>query len=172
MLTRKEFNMENQFWDVLAAHPFFVLVVIVGGIFAVAALLTAITKIHGILGFKTRAELEREQFEENEKRRDEQIAEIWHEIKDMREETRSDLRSLTEEVKSVKNANIMVLGDRISQKSAHYLRLGAIPTEEVAEFQNMYETYKSIGGNHGIDQIFEKTVAALPLTTKEEAKRC
>lgn len=162
--------MENQFWDVLSGHPFFVLVVIVGGIFALAALLNAISKIHDILGFKTRAEIEREEFIEHDKKRDEQIAEMWKEIKDMRRENRADFKTLSTELQSVKNANVMFLGDRITQKTAYYTNAGGIPADEIKEFQAMYETYKAIGGNHGVDVIFEKTIASLPLIGQSEVK--
>lgn len=49
--------METQFWDVLAEHPFFVIVIIFGGILAATAILVAIDKLHVLLGFKTRGEL-------------------------------------------------------------------------------------------------------------------
>lgn len=160
--------MEKEFWDVLSSHPFFVIIVIVGGLLAIATLLNAFEKVHIILGYKTRAEVEQHDYEENEKRRDKQIDDMWKEIKDMREESRTYFKTLEEDMKNVKKANIVVLGDRISQKSSHYLQIGCIPAEEVLEYQGMYEAYKSIGGNHGIDKIFEKTVAALPLVSKEE----
>lgn len=168
--------MEGQFWGVLQTHPFLVVVIVIGGFLVISTLLGAHDKIHNVLGYKTKAEVERHDYEENEKKRDEQIDEMWREIKDMREETRREIKDMREEnqksfkelsidLKNVREADIMVLGDRISQRSAHYLSVGSIPVDEVPEFQSMYETYKAIGGNHGVDKIFEKTMSKLSLTT-------
>lgn len=159
--------MESQFWGVLEAHPFFVLVIIIGGLIALAAVVTARTKLHDALGYKTRYELDREDYLEKEKKRDKQASDLWSELKDMREENRLHFKEISSDLRNVKNANVMVLGDRISQKAAHYLDSGAIPSDEMLEFQSMYDTYKAIGGNHGVDKIFEKTVAALPLTAQQ-----
>ena len=160
--------MESQFWDVLSAQPFLVLVVVFGGIIAIAVIINAVTKIHDTLGFKTRYELDREDYLAKEQRRDEQFGEMWNEIKDMRAENKEEFKALKDDISSVKDANIMVLGDRISQRSSYYIKMGSIPASEMVEYQLMYETYKAIGGNHGIDNIFQKTVATLPLTANEE----
>lgn len=163
--------MESQFWSVLDAHPFFVLIIVIGGLIALATIINARTKIHDALGYKTRYELDRDEYEKDKVKRDKRAEDLWKEIKDMREENRLNFKELSTDLKNVKNANIMVLGDRISQKSTHYLSQGSIPADEMLEFQGMYDTYKAIGGNHGVDKIFEKTVAALPLsspTDKEE----
>ena len=156
--------MESQFWGMLEAHPFFVAIILFGGLVAVATVISARSKIHDALGYKTRSEVWREEYETNEKRRDKQIDDMWKEIKDMREETKSILMELREVLRNVKEANIMVLGDCISQRCSSYLQDGCIPADEVVEIQNMYETYKNIDGNHGIDRIYEKTIAALPLS--------
>lgn len=163
--------MEGQFWGVLEAHPFFVIIVIVGGLIALATILNAKAKIHDSLGIKTRYELDREEYLTDKEKRKKRDTDLWNEIKDMREENRLSFKELRGDLQNVKDADIMVLGDRISQKSAYYLQNGTIPADEVLEFQGMYDTYKAIGGNHGVDKIFEKTIAALPLsssTNKEE----
>ena len=162
--------MENRFWDSLIANPMLVFVVICGVIFAVAALLNAITKIHGILGYKTRYELDREDYLRKEEHREQTFVDMCKDIKDMRKELNESFKVLGDELDNVKKANIMFLGDRISQRSSHYLQIGGIPAGEVQEYQAMYETYKSIGGNHGIDTIFEKTIDSLPLINKEDVE--
>lgn len=170
--------MESQFWDVLAAHPFFVFVVVVGGVFAASALLGAFHKLHDYLGFKTKAELEREEYLRKEKERDEQIKtllaererqmrEIWDEIKEMRRENNEQYQKLERQLENSLESNIMIMGDRISQKCKYYLRIGYIPAEEMPEFRAIYDTYKKNGGNHGVDDLFEKTVASLPLQVGE-----
>ena len=161
--------MESQFWGLLEAHPFFIVVLIIGGLIAVASIVTARAKIHDALGYKTRYELDREDYLAKEAKRDQQTQDIWKEIKDMRRETKESFNELRTDLRNVKNANIMVLGDRISQKASHYLSLGAIPADEMVEFQGMYDTYKSIGGNHGVDIIYEKTLSALTLSSQQSA---
>lgn len=167
--------MEGQFWDVLAAHPFFVVVVVVGGLIALAAILQALVKVHDILGFKTRSEIEREEYIAEIQRRDNEHNELTREIKEMRGEFREGFRrseeqyqDLASELKSVKGADIMILGDRINSRSTLYLKQGYIPAEEMMEYQGLYDTYKDLGGNHGVDTLFEKTVSSLPLRSQEE----
>lgn len=160
--------MENNFYTLVESNPFLILVVIIGSIFAISSLLNARQKIHDLLGYKTKSEVEKHDYMLNEKERDEQIAEMRKEIKGMHDELRSALKALEEDMKNVKQADIMILGDRISQKSTFYLQAGAIPPDEIREFQSMYETYRAIGGNHGVDKIFEKTISALPLSIDKE----
>lgn len=167
--------MEGQFWDVLVAHPFFVIVVVVGGLIAMAAILQAFMRIHDVLGFKTRTELEREQYLAEVQQRNDEHDELTREIKEMRDEFRKEFRrseeqyqDLASELKCVKGADIMILGDRINSRSTAYLKQGYIPAEEMMEYQGLYDTYKDLGGNHGVDTLFEKTVASLPLRSQEE----
>lgn len=167
--------MESQFWGVLETHPFFVVIIIIGGLFILSQILNARSKIHDLLGYKTKSEVDKHDYEQKELKRDEQMNELWQEIKEMREEarksyegTKASLKLLEEDIRNVKRADIMILGDRISQKSAYYLRAGSIPPDEIKEFEAMYDAYKKIDGNHGVDTLYEKTIAALPLSITQE----
>lgn len=166
--------MEKQFWDVLATHPFFVVVVIFGGILAVTAILVAIDKLHVLLGFKTRNEVYQEEMKQKDLERDKQRKEIWNEIKAMRDETREGFAKtealyaeLERQMKDLKEANILILGDRLTQKTKYYLRTGYIPAEEMTEYRALYDSYKDMGGNHGVDDLVQKTIDALPLKPEE-----
>lgn len=166
--------MEKQFWDVLATHPFFVVVVIIGGIFAVAALLIAIDHIHTKLGFKTKAELDREERKRQDEIRDKQRQDIWTEIVAMRDEFRDGFKrndeqftELEKQINCIQESSIMMLGDRLTQKTKYYLRNGYIPAEEMTEYRALYDSYKKLGGNHGVDDLVEKTIEALPLKPQE-----
>ena len=162
--------METQFWDVLAEHPFFVIVIIFGGILAATAILVAIDKLHVLLGFKTRGELYQQERKQEDQKRDKQRKEMWDEIKAMRDETRRGFekteaqnKELEKQVIGLKEANIMILGDRLTQKTKYYLRTGYIPAEEMTEYRALYDSYKNMGGNHGVDDLVEKTIETLPL---------
>ena len=166
--------MDKQFWDLLSAHPFFVLVVIVGGLLSVTAILVAIDKLHVLLGFKTKGELDREEMKQREQIRDKQRQDIWDEIKATREETREGFArndkqyaELEKQMGEVKESSVMILGDRLTQKTKYYLRTGYIPAEEMTEYRALYDSYKKMGGNHGVDDLVEKTIAALPLKSQE-----
>ena len=166
--------MEKQFWDVLATHPFFVVVVIFGGIFAVAALLIAIDHIHTKLGFKTKAELDREERKRQDEIRDKQRQDIWSEIVAMRDEFRDGFKrndeqftELEKQMSDLRQSNISILGDRITQKTKYYLKTGFIPAEEMTEYRALFDLYKKLGGNHGVDDLVEKTINILPLKSQE-----
>lgn len=166
--------MEKQFWDVLATHPFFVVVVIFGGMFAFAAILIAIDNIHKRLGFKTKSELERDERIKKEQDRDKQRQDIWDEIVAMRDEFRDGFKrndeqfaELEKQMRDLRQSNISILGDRITQKTKYYLKTGFIPAEEMTEYRALFDLYKKLGGNHGVDDLVEKTINILPLKSQE-----
>ena len=71
--------------------------------------------------------------------------------------------TLSNVVLGIRDALIEIMNDRITQKCNYYYRIGGIPENEVEDFQRMFDVYKGIGGNHGLEARFEKTKAELPL---------
>ena len=158
--------MEGPFWGVFAAHPGLILIIVIGGIVALSTVLSASSKVHAILGFKTKGELE-----------EERMATLLSDVKCLREELHNRFENqdkynseLKASIGSLQETEIMLLGDRLTIRSQYYLRLGYIPAEEVVEYQSMYDTYKSIGGNDGVDKLFQKTIESLPLGMPNEEK--
>lgn len=108
-------------------------------------------------GIHTDGELEREERKRADKKRDETLDEIKTSIKDIRIE-----------LCSVKSANIMQLGDQITTRCERYLRLKYIPSTEMASFQSMFTVYQELGGPHGVDTLFHKTIESLPIKSEAE----
>lgn len=71
--------------------------------------------------------------------------------------------TLSNVVLGIRDALIEIMNDRITQKCNYYYRIGGIPENELEDFQRMFDVYKGIGGNHGLEARFEKTKAELPL---------
>lgn len=108
-------------------------------------------------GIHTDGELEREERRAADKKRDEKLDEIKISIADIRSE-----------LSLVKSANIMQLGDQITTRCERYLRLKYIPSTEMTSFQSMFTVYQELGGNHGIDTLFHKTIETLPIKSEAE----
>lgn len=158
--------MEGQFWDVFTAHPGLIIILIVGGVIALSSFLSASAKVHDLLGFKTKGEL-----------KEERISTILLDLKGIRDELQKRFEAqdqynteLKASIDRLQDTEIMLLGDRLTIRSQYYLRLGYIPAEEVVEYQSMYDTYKLIGGNHGVDTLFQKTVESLPIGRPNDDK--
>jgi hypothetical protein len=156
--------METRFWDALNTHPSFIAIVIFGGIFAIRSFLSAAKDIHEMLGFKTKSELERDDSAEQRQHNmdkindiNESIDAVWIQIKEMNK-ANGDMRK----------ALILGLGESIAARCHRYNELRYIPFEEIRYFREMFDTYTCIGGNHGIDQLFKKTIDTLPLKSQEE----
>lgn len=63
----------------------------------------------------------------------------------------------------VRNALIEILNDRLTQKCNFYTHSKGIPEDEIEDFQRMFDVYKAIGGNHGLEVRFNKTKNELPI---------
>ena len=169
--------MESQFWDVLKTHPILFIAAIVGAVFVISKFLQEGKKLVEMLGFKTPSEVSEHEHDLEEQEHNKQLNEMHDSIRDMREEMRGSfedfkktLSKLEQDVSNVKEADVMILGDRIAQRSYHYLDMQGIPADEMPEYRKMYDVYKAIDGNHGIDLLFEKTIEALPVIVKEEVE--
>ena len=60
-----------------------------------------------------------------------------------------------------------LLGDTIDQRYNKYIELGGIPENEVGEFDDIYDAYKGLGGNHGRDAKYKYVKENLPIIPVE-----
>ena len=71
------------------------------------------------------------------------------------------------QIKILQNANKELLADKINQKYKQYIMLRGIPADEVGEFTNLHDAYKSLGGNHAGDQKYDYVIKNLPVIPVE-----
>lgn len=88
-----------------------------------------------------------------------------------REQSFAIQKELVDSLESLRVANKSVLADRINQKYKYYLKIKGIPEDEFDEFVQMHDAYKGVGGNHSIDQKFEKAMELPVLTIQEMMER-
>ena len=56
-----------------------------------------------------------------------------------------------------------LLGDTIDQKYEKYIHLGGIPSDEVDEFNSVYDAYRGLKGNHNREKKYEYVMNNLPI---------
>lgn len=81
--------------------------------------------------------------------------------------TIQSLENINTAISGITNALIEELNDKITQKCKAYVALKGIPEDEIEDFQRMFDVYKSIGGNHGLEVRFLKT-KELPIIPKKK----
>lgn len=93
----------------------------------------------------------------------EQSMDIQKDLKDSIELlTKSDVnRSL--QIESLMVGTKELLGDTIDQKYEKYIRLGGIPSDEVDEFNSVYDAYRGLKGNHNREKKYEYVMNNLPI---------
>lgn len=93
----------------------------------------------------------------------EQSMDIQKDLKDSIELlTKSDAnRSL--QIESLMVGTKELLGDTIDQKYEKYIRLGGIPSDEVDEFNSVYDAYRGLKGNHNREKKYEYVMNNLPI---------
>lgn len=93
----------------------------------------------------------------------EQSMDIQKDLKDSIELlTKSDInRSL--QIESLMVGTKELLGDTIDQKYEKYIRLGGIPSDEVDEFNSVYDAYRGLKGNHNREKKYEYVMNNLPI---------
>lgn len=105
----------------------------------------------------------------------EQSLEIQKKLTDMLDTLTEKTNAATEKsealnqvVLSIRDALVEIMNDRITQKCNYYYRIGGIPENEVEDFQRMFDAYRGINGNHGLEARFEKTKTELPLISEKK----
>lgn len=91
--------------------------------------------------------------------------------KDLKESI--DFLAKSDSTRSTQIESLMVgtkelLGDKIDQKYEKYIRLDGIPSDEVDEFNSVYEAYRGLMGNHNREKKYEyvmNNLQIIPVTT-------
>lgn len=86
--------------------------------------------------------------------------------KDLKESI--DFLAKSDSTRSTQIESLMVgtkelLGDKIDQKYEKYIRLNGIPSDEVDEFNSVYEAYRGLNGNHNREKKYEYVMNNLPI---------
>lgn len=131
--------------------------------FACIGILKGFDYLADRFGFETKRTRQFKQQEEEIKHQQEEIQRLKQEV----ETYKQNQKDLLERLDALRVANVAVLGDRINQKYKYYLQIKGIPEDEFDEFVQLHDAYKSVGGNHGIDEKFEKAMQFRILTVKE-----
>lgn len=69
----------------------------------------------------------------------------------------------SEQIESLMTGTKELLGDKIDQKYEKYIRLGGIPSDEVDEFNSVYEAYRGLMGNHNREKKYNYVTNNLPI---------
>jgi len=97
------------------------------------------------------------------------VEKIYETIKESNNATNGSFAEIKDSVNNICQAQIESLNDRIRQKCRYYISLGYIPEDEVEDFERMMKTYEKIGGNHGLQKKYSKTME-LKVKIKEDEK--
>ena len=81
------------------------------------------------------------------KKREERLKEL----QDRKEENK-------EEIIAIKEGIVSLLRDRITQSCRHIENNGFITQQQITSITDLYDSYKNLGGNHGLNIIVEKTI--------------
>lgn len=86
--------------------------------------------------------------------------------KDLKESI--DFLAKSDSTRSTQIESLMVgtkelLGDKIDQKYEKYIQLNGIPSDEVDEFNSVYEAYRGLNGNHNREKKHEYVMNNLPI---------
>lgn len=76
--------------------------------------------------------------------------------------TKADI-TRSSQIESLMVGTKELLGDTIDQKYEKYIRLGGIPSDEVDEFNSVYDAYRGLKGNHNREKKYEYVMNNLPI---------
>ena len=69
----------------------------------------------------------------------------------------------SEQIESLMIGTKELLGDTIDKKYEKYIRLKGIPSDEVDEFNSVYEAYRKLMGNHNREKKYNYVTNNLPI---------
>ena len=69
----------------------------------------------------------------------------------------------SEQIESLMVGTKELLGDTIDKKYEKYIRLKGIPSDEVDEFNSVYEAYRKLMGNHNREKKYNYVTNNLPI---------
>ena len=76
--------------------------------------------------------------------------------------TKTDV-TRSEQIESLMVGTKELLGDTIDKKYEKYIRLKGIPSDEVDEFNSVYEAYRKLKGNHNREKKYNYVTNNLPI---------
>lgn len=80
--------------------------------------------------------------------------------------TKADI-SRSSQIESLMVGTKELLGDKIDQKYTKYIRLNGIPSDEIDEFNSVYDAYRGLHGNHNREKKYEYVMNNLQILPVE-----
>lgn len=93
----------------------------------------------------------------------EQSIRIQKDLKESIEYLAKSDSTRSEQIESLMTGTKELLGDKIDQKYEKYIRLGGIPSDEVDEFNSVYDAYRGLMGNHNREKKYNYVTDNLPI---------
>lgn len=75
--------------------------------------------------------------------------------------------SRSSQIESLMVGTKELLGDKIDQKYTKYIRLNGIPSDEIDEFNSVYDAYRGLHGNHNREKKYEYVMNNLQILPVE-----
>lgn len=93
----------------------------------------------------------------------EQSIRIQKDLKESIEYLAKSDSTRSEQIESLMTGTKELLGDKIDQKYEKYIRLVGIPSDEVDEFNSVYDAYRGLMGNHNREKKYNYVTDNLPI---------
>ena len=79
-------------------------------------------------------------------------------LKELQDRKEKEKEENKEEIVAIKEGIVSLLRDRITQSCRHIENNGFITQQQITSITDMYDSYKNLGGNHGLNIIVEKAI--------------
>ena len=79
-------------------------------------------------------------------------------LKELQNEKEKEKEKNKEEIIAIKEGIISLLRDKITQSCWYIENNGFITQQQITSVTDMYDSYKNLGGNHGLNIIVEKAI--------------
>ena len=73
-------------------------------------------------------------------------------------QNRKEKEENKEDIVSIKEGIVSLLRDRITQSCRYIENNGFITQQQITSITDLYDSYKNLGGNHGLNIIVEKAI--------------
>ena len=90
------------------------------------------------------------------------IKETKKNSEEFKKEIKNDNEKLRESIGSLKDGMLSLLWSQIISKCETYQELGYLPSHVRTCLENLFEQYQSLGGNHGLEILVNKTFELPP----------
>ena len=79
-------------------------------------------------------------------------------LKELQDRKEKEKEENKEEIVAIKEGIVSLLRDRITQSCRYIENNGFITQQQITSITDLYDSYKNLGGNHGLNIIVEKTI--------------